>query len=93
MDIAKLAELARLRLSPEEVERFAGQLDHILRYVEQVQAVDTSGVIETSHPLTADTGWREDVAVASLDRAAALGNAPDANREDGLFRVPKVIGG
>ncbi len=93
MDIAKLAELARLRLSPEEADRMAGQLAHILRYVEQVQSVDTAGVTTTSHPLAADTTWRDDLPAASLDRDAALANAPDARRDEGLFRVPKVIGG
>lgn len=91
--VARLAALARLELSDGERERFAEQLSDILRYVDQVQAVDTTGVEPSSQPLPQPTAWRDDVPVASLDRAAGLANAPDADRVAGLFRVPKVIGG
>lgn len=92
MDIHKLAELARLGLTDADAERYGGQLADILRYVEQIQAVDTTGVTETSHPLAGETAWREDDPRPSLDTAAGLANAPDADRSAGLFRVPKVIG-
>ena len=58
----------------------------------QISAIDTTGVIATSHPLWADNAWRDDQPQPSLPTADALANAPDANRDAGLFRVPKVLG-
>lgn len=92
-DVDRIATLARLALTSEERERFAHQLTDVLRYVEQISRIDTSGVPATSHPLWAEAAWREDEPRPSLPTASALANAPDANREAGLFRVPKVIGG
>lgn len=91
-DVDRVATLARLALTPAEREQFARQLTDVLGYVEQVQQVDTAGIPATSHPLWADSAWREDAPLASLSTADALANAPDANTEAGLFRVPKVIG-
>lgn len=90
--IARLAELARLSLPEDERTRLATQLTSILAYVDQVQAVDVTGVPETSHPLNQSTAWREDVPGASVDRDRVLRQAPGAAPEPGLFRVPKVIG-
>jgi aspartyl-tRNA(Asn)/glutamyl-tRNA(Gln) amidotransferase subunit C len=90
-DVLRIAELARLELSDAEVELFSRQITDILGYAEQVREVDTSGVSPTSHPLDVHAAWREDVPQPSLDRATALANAPDANREAGLFKVPKVL--
>ena len=90
-DVLRIAELARLELTPDEVELFTRQLGDILKYVEQIQSLDTTGVPPTSHvrlrPLE-----REDTPHQPLPRAAALGNAPDAATEAGLFKVPRVIG-
>lgn len=90
--IARLATLARLDITSSEREQFAAQLTDILRYVDQLQAVDTRAVEDTSHPLPQPSAWREDVPVPSLATADGLANAPDADRTAGLFRVPKVIG-
>jgi aspartyl-tRNA(Asn)/glutamyl-tRNA(Gln) amidotransferase subunit C len=90
--IARLAELARLSLPEDERTRLASQLSNILAYVDQVQAVDVTGVPETSHPLSQPTAWREDEPRPSLDRDRVLAQAPGAASEAGLFRVPKVIG-
>jgi aspartyl-tRNA(Asn)/glutamyl-tRNA(Gln) amidotransferase subunit C len=90
-DVLRIAELARLELSDEEVELFSRQITDILGYAEQVRDVDTSGVSPTSHPLDVQPSWREDVVQPGLDRAVALSNAPDADREAGLFKVPKVL--
>jgi len=91
-DVDRIATLARLALTPVERDRFADQLNDVLRYVEQVQQVDTTDVPATSHPLWAEDAWRDDVPQPSLSTAEALANAPDANRDAGLFRVPKVVG-
>ena len=89
-DVVRIAELARLELTAEELELFTRQLGDILDYVEQIRGLDTSGVTPTSHVLTRPVE-RPDSALASLPRAQALANAPDAAQEAGLFKVPKVL--
>jgi aspartyl-tRNA(Asn)/glutamyl-tRNA(Gln) amidotransferase subunit C len=92
-DVARIARLARLQLTAEETTRFAAQLGRILAYAEQVQQVDTTHVPPLLHPFPDDVPHdREDEARPPLPRDAALGNAPDADRAAGLFRVPRVIG-
>ena len=92
--IARLAALAKLEISAAERDQFATQLTDILRFVDQLQTVDTSpqSAVPDLQSANPQSVVREDVPVTSLDRAAALANAPDADRETGLFRVPKVIG-
>jgi aspartyl-tRNA(Asn)/glutamyl-tRNA(Gln) amidotransferase subunit C len=90
-DVERIAELARLELTDDELDLFTRQLTGIIQYVEQVQAVDTTGVPATSHGVQRPFE-RDDVPAASLTRAAALANAPDAATEAGLFKVPRVIG-
>src|SRR6187549_1867149 len=92
-DVDRIATLARLALTPDERERFASQLSDVLQYVAQISQIDTTGVVATSHPLLAGDAWRSDTPHPSLPTADALANAPDANRDAGLFRVPNVIGG
>jgi aspartyl-tRNA(Asn)/glutamyl-tRNA(Gln) amidotransferase subunit C len=90
-DVRRIAELARLDLTADEVELFTRQLAHILEYVEQIRALDTTGVAPTSHVMNRPVE-RDDVPVAPLERSAALANAPDAAAEAGLFKVPRVMG-
>jgi aspartyl-tRNA(Asn)/glutamyl-tRNA(Gln) amidotransferase subunit C len=85
-----VAKLAHLSLEPAEREALARHLQQILAYAETIQSLDTSAVQPMSHAGTASP-LREDVALPSLSRDEALGPAPDA--ADGLFRVPRVIGG
>ena len=87
-----IAALANLELDPSETELFARQLAGILAYADAVQQIDTSGVPPTAHLEAPDAAERPDVVRPSLDREAALANAPDAAREAGLFRVPRVLG-
>jgi aspartyl-tRNA(Asn)/glutamyl-tRNA(Gln) amidotransferase subunit C len=91
-DVDRIATLARLALTSDERQRFAAQLNDVLRYVEQISQIDTTGVVATSHPLPSGDAWRVDEPQPCLSNADALANAPDANRTAGLFRVPKVIG-
>ena len=88
-EVRRIAELARLDISPEEIPRFAQQLTAILRYAELVQQVDTTGVAPTEG--TAPAGFRDDQPAPSLARTTVLEQAPAASIEAGLFRVPKVI--
>ena len=90
--IDALAALAQLELSPAEAELFAGQLGDFLGYAAEVQAVDTTGVTPTAYVVTRQESDRPDEVHASLDRQAALNNAPEPAREAGLFKVPRVIG-
>jgi len=90
-DVERIAALARLELTDREAERFAEQLTAILAYADQVQRVDTSGVDPATFT-AADTVWRDDQLVPSLDRDRVLEQAPAADRTAGLFKVPRVIG-
>jgi aspartyl-tRNA(Asn)/glutamyl-tRNA(Gln) amidotransferase subunit C len=89
--VRRVAELAQLDLDESDVALFTTQLEDILAYAELVQEVDTSGVAPTVHPPGSGAGGREDASAPSLDRTLALGQAPDASIDAGLFRVPKVI--
>lgn len=88
-DIQRIAHLARIDITPTEVERVREQLGGIFELIAQMQAVDTSGVEPMSHPLGASQRLREDAVSEHPDREANMRNAPAA--EDGLFLVPKVI--
>jgi aspartyl-tRNA(Asn)/glutamyl-tRNA(Gln) amidotransferase subunit C len=91
-DVARIAQLARLALTKEELELFARQLAGILAYAEQLQDVDTTGVPPTSHPLALTAVLREDEPRPSLPREDALQAAPEPDLAAGLFKVPRVLG-
>jgi aspartyl-tRNA(Asn)/glutamyl-tRNA(Gln) amidotransferase subunit C len=91
-DVERIAALARLELTSDEITLFAGQLTAILAYADQVQQVDTSGVPVEAAPPPGDTASRDDVPVPSCDRDILLGQAPAADRAAGLFKVPRVLG-
>ena len=91
VDARRIAALARLQLSSDEIELFSRQLADILAYVDALQAADTTGIEPTSHPLPVEQVWRDDKLVPSLDRAAVLAHAPGAAPDAGLFKVPKVL--
>jgi aspartyl-tRNA(Asn)/glutamyl-tRNA(Gln) amidotransferase subunit C len=87
--VAEVAMLARLRLSPDELATFTGQLSAIVDYVAQLQALDTSGVEPLAHGVEVRNVFREDVRRPSLDREEALANAP--KRDAVAFLVPAVL--
>jgi aspartyl-tRNA(Asn)/glutamyl-tRNA(Gln) amidotransferase subunit C len=91
-EVEAIAGLANLDLDDNEIDLFARQLGDILEYANQVQQIDTTGVSPTASVVTRHQADRADEVLPSLDRAEALANAPDADRESGLFRVPRVIG-
>jgi aspartyl-tRNA(Asn)/glutamyl-tRNA(Gln) amidotransferase subunit C len=88
-DVAKVALLARLRLSPAELEMFTGQLNSIVDYVAQLQELDTTGVEPLAHGVEVRNIFRDDVRGPALDREQALTNAPKRNQEG--FLVPAVL--
>ena len=90
-DVKRIAELARLELSGDELELFTRQLGDILTYVQQIRSLDTTGVAPTSSVLNRPVD-RADEPRPSLSRDELLRNAPDAAPEAGLFKVPRVIG-
>ena len=92
-EVTRIAQLARLELQPAEAAAMLSQLNGFFRVVEQMSAVDTSGLEPLHTPLSAignvELRLRPDVVTESNNRAANMANAPAA--DDGLFLVPKVI--
>ncbi|MBF0212724.1 MAG: Asp-tRNA(Asn)/Glu-tRNA(Gln) amidotransferase subunit GatC [Magnetococcales bacterium] len=87
--IRHVATLARLDISPGEIQTYTGQLSRILGLMEQLRAIPTEGIAPMSHAVALTLPEREDVAVNPDRREALLANAPDS--EEGCFRVPKII--
>jgi aspartyl-tRNA(Asn)/glutamyl-tRNA(Gln) amidotransferase subunit C len=88
-DVAHLARLARLSLSGDELDHYAGQLDVILTSVAAVTEVASADIPPTSHALPIVNVMRQDVVTPSLDREELLSQAPAA--EDNRFRVPRIL--
>lgn len=89
-EVARLAGLARIALSPQEVERLADELDVIADSVAKVSEVATPDVPATSHPIPLTNVMRPDEVVPTLDRDEVLASAPAD--EDGKFLVPQILG-
>lgn len=89
-DVARLADLARIQLTDEEIDRFAGEFDSIMDAVASVSEVATEDVPATSHPIAMTNVFREDVVENTLTQEQALAGAPEA--EDGRFAVPQILG-
>jgi aspartyl-tRNA(Asn)/glutamyl-tRNA(Gln) amidotransferase subunit C len=89
MNIDDVSLLSRLRLSGEEKELFAVQLNKIIEYTDKLNEIDTSGVEPTAHILPMNNVFREDKLRGSLPPDKALSNAP--RREGVFYRVPKII--
>ena len=88
-DVSKVAKLARLDLPEETINTYTGQLERILEYVDQLQAVDTDGVAPTTRAVEVVNVTREDTVVATEVREELLDQAPQ--REGDFFRVPKIL--
>lgn len=89
IDVNYLSRLARLELTPAEVELFQGQIGRILDHVEQMNRLDISGIEPTAHAITVFDVIREDAVAESIPKSTMLGNAPHS--ANGLFVVPKVL--
>ena len=87
--VAHIAALARIRLSEAELEPLVGELSQILTWVEQLNEVDTSGVVPMASVAASGLPMREDQVTDGDCREAILGNAPRSAR--GFFAVPKVV--
>jgi aspartyl-tRNA(Asn)/glutamyl-tRNA(Gln) amidotransferase subunit C len=84
--VLHVAQLARLALSDEEVERMSGELPAILEHVERMNELDLDGVEPTSHVVALENVLRPDEPRPSWDRERVLEGAPEPS--DGAFRVP-----
>jgi aspartyl-tRNA(Asn)/glutamyl-tRNA(Gln) amidotransferase subunit C len=89
-DVARLAALARIDMTDQDLDRLSGQISAIVDAVAKVAEVADSDVSATSHPITMANIHREDVVRPSLTQEQALSGAPAA--EDGRFRVPQILG-
>jgi len=87
--VKHIATLARIRLAEAELEPLAGELSHILDWVEQLNEVDTTGVPPMASAAAATLPMRDDAVTDGSCPEAILGNAPRAAR--GFFTVPKVV--
>ena len=89
IDVAYVAELARLELSDEEKAVFQPQLEHIVKYVEKISEVDVTGVAPMMHGRELVNSFREDTVRESLEREKALANAPARVGDE--FLLPKIV--
>lgn len=89
-DVEKVALLARLQLTDEEVATMTRQLTDIVAYIEQLNELDTSGVQPMAHAVELHNVFADDVRRPSLPREEALANAP--KRDEQCYRVPAVLG-
>ncbi|MCK9259025.1 MAG: Asp-tRNA(Asn)/Glu-tRNA(Gln) amidotransferase subunit GatC [Azoarcus sp.] len=87
--VGRIARLARLAISETEIDATRKKLDGIFGLIEQMQAVDTTGIEPMSHPQELATRLRDDVVTESDHRAAYQAVAPQTDA--GLYLVPKVI--
>ncbi len=88
-EIIKIANLAKLKFSDEEIEKFTGQFNEILNYIEKLNEINTDEILPLSHPLEITNVTREDKLGTSTETKEALSNAPD--KDEQYFKVPKVI--
>jgi aspartyl-tRNA(Asn)/glutamyl-tRNA(Gln) amidotransferase subunit C len=88
-DVEHVARLARLALTPEELERMRTQLNAILVHIDALKAVETDGIEPTSHAVPLVNVMRDDEPQPPFAVEAMLGNAPDRAGE--FFRVPRII--
>lgn len=87
-DVEHVAKLARLELTEDEKQKFAKQLGDVLKYVEQMNEVDTTGVKPMAHAFDVVNVMRDDKVVYEQTKQELMKNAPE--EENGFFRVPKI---
>lgn len=88
-EVARLAHLARIELSDDELDHLAPQLDQIVAHVAKVGEVAADDIPPTSHALPITNVVRADEVRPGLSQQAALAGAPAA--ENGRFRVPRIL--
>jgi len=89
LNIDRIANLARLALTPEEKVKFSAQLADVLTNIEKLKQVDVTGVEPTAHAFPIYNVWADDVAKPGLSVEDVLRNAPE--KRDNMIVVPKVV--
>jgi aspartyl-tRNA(Asn)/glutamyl-tRNA(Gln) amidotransferase subunit C len=89
LDVSHIAKLANLPLTDEEKNKFEKQLDETLKYIENLQEVDTKNVKPTAHVTGLENVTREDVAGESLEQKQALANTKKTH--EGFFQVDAIL--
>lgn len=89
-EVEKIAELALLKFSDEELDNLTPQMNEILSLMEKLNEIDTEKVKPLSHPVEQVNVFRNDNLKTSISTEEALKNAPD--KDENHFRIPKVIG-
>ncbi len=87
-DVEHVAKLARLELTEEEKQKFTTQLGDVLKYVDQMNEVDTTGVEPMAHAIDFVNVMRDDVVKYEQTKDELMKNAP--SEENGFFKVPKI---
>lgn len=88
-EVKHVADLARLEITEEEAGQFTEHLSAIITYAEQLNELDTEGVVPTTHVLDLKNVFRQDEVKRTITQEDAMKNAPDS--EDGQFRVPSIL--
>ncbi|HIU63907.1 MAG TPA: Asp-tRNA(Asn)/Glu-tRNA(Gln) amidotransferase subunit GatC [Candidatus Avacidaminococcus intestinavium] len=88
-DVAHIAQLSRLTIPQDEMEKFTEEFNQILNYADMLNELDTKGVEPTANVLPLSNVLRDDVALEGVSLEEALVNAPEVH--DGGFKVPRVI--
>jgi aspartyl-tRNA(Asn)/glutamyl-tRNA(Gln) amidotransferase subunit C len=88
-DVQYVAELARIKLTPEEVQTFQSQLVHVLEHVARLNQIDLTGVEPTAHSFPIYNVFRQDETRPSFPPEVTLANAP--RQGQGLFLLTKVV--
>ena len=89
--VRHIAELAKLKLSDDEISRMTAQLSAILDYAARLQELDTDTIPPTASVVPLQNVMRADRVTASLPRADVLGNAPDRSEDGAFFRVRAIL--
>jgi aspartyl-tRNA(Asn)/glutamyl-tRNA(Gln) amidotransferase subunit C len=89
VDVAYVANLARLALTEQELEKFQGELDEVVAYIHKLDELDLDGVEPMSHPRPRENVLREDEPRPGSDREKMLENAP--SRVGDLVKVPQMM--
>lgn len=87
-DVEHVAKLARLELTEDEKELYTKQLGDVLKYVDQMNEVDTSNIKPMTQVVDLVNVMREDEVVCEISKADLMANAPE--EENGFFKVPKI---
>lgn len=91
LDVRYVADLARFRLTEEEISEFQPQLEQVLSYIAQLNEVDVEGIEPTAHTAAVYNVFRADVPREGFSQEKATANAPHSG--SGLFLVPRMVEG